>query len=254
MSRLLTEQEFEDSANEDYLRDIVGGTTSAPSAPFDFKSYIYQGGADDTLATQRGLDYAKQQGLGGQATVDLFNRSLGTNFTLDDYYRVTGTQPPAATPAPTAAPVVTATPSTDLSDFTLDDYYQVTGTQPPAPTLAPTPAPTLAPQAIDNWGQDLRPFFSDPYTGESGFRDENFSAVPPGFDWKEYVRLNPDLGKAGIDTEAEAKRHYVHYGAKEDRQGAPILSLQDAINFAKTNVTGQNAFVDAGEAGPQAVP
>ena len=31
MARLFTEQEFDDSANEDYLRNIVGGQTAQPN-------------------------------------------------------------------------------------------------------------------------------------------------------------------------------------------------------------------------------
>jgi hypothetical protein len=54
--------------------------------------------ADHTLATERGLAYAKSQGWSPQRTVDEWNRALGTSFTLDDYYRATGTVPPVAPP------------------------------------------------------------------------------------------------------------------------------------------------------------
>ena len=45
------------------------------------------------------------------------------------------------------------------------------------------------------------------------------SNVPTNFNWQEYINANPDLGAAGIDTEKEAQRHYVLYGANENRQG-----------------------------------
>ena len=68
-------------------------------APFDFKSYMYaMDPADHTLATERGLAYAKSQGWSPQRTVDEWNSALGTRFTLDDYYRATGTVPPVAPP------------------------------------------------------------------------------------------------------------------------------------------------------------
>jgi hypothetical protein len=66
-------------------------------APFDFKAYMYaQDPANHTLATERGLAYARSQGWSPQRTVDEWNRALGTSFTLSDYYRATGTVPPVS--------------------------------------------------------------------------------------------------------------------------------------------------------------
>jgi hypothetical protein len=45
----------------------------------------------------------------------------------------------------------------------------------------------------------------------------NTNAMPQNFDWQRYVGANKDLGVAGIDTEAEAERHYFNYGQKENR-------------------------------------
>jgi hypothetical protein len=132
MARLFTEQEFEDSFDQNDLLNIIGGVpapTPAP-APFNFKNYIYQGGADDTVATQRGLDYIREQGLTPQQGVDLFNTNLGTNFTLDDYYRATGTQPPVAAPASIIPPAIAPSPA-------------------PTPEPAPVPTPIPAPAASD---------------------------------------------------------------------------------------------------------
>ena len=159
MARLFNEQEFEDSFNENDLLGIInGGVAPAPvpapaPAPFNFKDYIYQGGADDTVATQRGLDYARQQGLGGQATVDLFNTNLGTNFTLDDYYRATGTQPAANTPAyvapatPTSIPVTTtAAPATVFDQLQGASLIETPATL-PFTTTTTTAAATTTPAA-----------------------------------------------------------------------------------------------------------
>jgi len=61
---------------------------AAPTAEEAFRNYIYAGGANDTLATTRGLQYARNLGLTPEQTTNLFNRSLGTSFGLADYDRV----------------------------------------------------------------------------------------------------------------------------------------------------------------------
>jgi lysozyme family protein len=49
------------------------------------------------------------------------------------------------------------------------------------------------------------------------------SRVPADFNWYGYLKSNPDLVRAGIDTPEEAKRHYGYFGHKENRQlGADI--------------------------------
>ena len=58
---------------------------AAPTAEEAFRNYIYAGGADNTLATTRGLQYARNLGLTPEQTTNLFNRSLGTSFGLSDY-------------------------------------------------------------------------------------------------------------------------------------------------------------------------
>lgn len=54
--------------------------------------------------------------------------------------------------------------------------------------------------------------------------------IPPMADlvWSEYIEMYPDLQKAGIDTEAEAIRHYERYGQKEGRY--PSFAARDAAN------------------------
>jgi hypothetical protein len=70
-------------------------------------------------------------------------------------------------------------------------------TDPNAPTAPATPA---APS--DNWMSNL---------------SFDANAMPRNFDWQKYVATNTDLGAAGIDTAAEAMRHYQNYGIAEKR-------------------------------------
>ncbi len=43
------------------------------------------------------------------------------------------------------------------------------------------------------------------------------SGIPRGFDWKTYIRCNPDLKMAGVDTRKKAVHHWLHHGQYEDR-------------------------------------
>lgn len=58
-----------------------------------FRDYIYQGGADDATATQRGIDYVVSEGMRPQDAVNLWNQSLGTNFSVTDLFNQTGSGP-----------------------------------------------------------------------------------------------------------------------------------------------------------------
>lgn len=72
------------------------GLFSAAFDPTAFKDYMYADGANDALATQRGVQYARQQGWSPEQTVLGWNQALGTNFSVDDYYRLTGLTPQEA--------------------------------------------------------------------------------------------------------------------------------------------------------------
>ena len=64
-------------------------------SPEWFKQYIYQGGADDAAATQRGLQYVIDQGMKPLDAVNLWNQALGTDFSVNDYFRTSGLQAPS---------------------------------------------------------------------------------------------------------------------------------------------------------------
>ena len=50
--------------------------------------------------------------------------------------------------------------------------------------------------------------------------------TPEGFDYQNYLKINTDLGAAGIDTPEEAMRHYQHYGANEGRNIGALQTQQ----------------------------
>lgn len=52
------------------------------------------------------------------------------------------------------------------------------------------------------------------------------SKLPSGFNWEQYVAANPDLGRAGIDTQEEAQNHWLNNGSKENRALNPEEGAQ----------------------------
>jgi hypothetical protein len=53
--------------------------------------------------------------------------------------------------------------------------------------------------------------------------------TPEGFDYQNYLKINTDLGAAGIDTPEEAMRHYQYYGVNEGRNiGSPQVQANSA--------------------------
>lgn len=193
-------------------------------------------------------------GQGFSLEDSLFGASSKYGVGQDQLARVQGMFNSPATPAPVQNNTVTALQDAGLQEIE-PQYFQASSSQQNVTqqnltqNLQNAGLQEKTPQTIDDWGQQYRPTTYNESTGQTDYGVENFSSVPVGFNWKDYISKNPDLAQAGIDTEVEAKRHYVQFGAREDRQGAPAVSVQDAINFAKTNVTNQNAFMDGGEAG-----
>lgn len=59
----------------------------------EFRNFMYQGGADDAIATQRGLEYVLSQGMRPQEAVNLWNSALGTRFSVSDFFEKTGSAP-----------------------------------------------------------------------------------------------------------------------------------------------------------------
>lgn len=49
----------------------------------------------------------------------------------------------------------------------------------------------------------------------------SLSDLPKDFDWQYYIDIHPDLQKAGISTERQAKYHYIIHGKKENRVYKP---------------------------------
>lgn len=78
---------------------------------------------------------------------------------------------------------------------------------------------------IDDWLTDLS---YDP------------SKIPEGFDYQNYLKINTDLGQAGIDTPEEAKYHYAEHGAKENRNIGALQS-QQGENGGSPNTTPNTA-------------
>lgn len=57
------------------------------------------------------------------------------------------------------------------------------------------------------------------------------------FDWKFYVKINPDLAPNGITTEKRAIEHYTNYGFKEQRWSDPHeIPSETACHHAKKMV------------------
>lgn len=47
--------------------------------------------------------------------------------------------------------------------------------------------------------------------------------IPPAFDWRLYLKYNPDLVAGGVRTEAEALSHFTLYGRREGRRYAKSM-------------------------------
>ena len=146
---------------------------------------------------------------GGETAEDRYisiNKFLATNPTEEalraaqDYYKVDDNELAAARAFGSASSAPSASPAPAAPAAPLSSVSTTTPAPSAAPTTAPLSSTTLPP--ADDWmsGQWY-----------------NANAMPENFDWQRYVGANKDLGVAGIDTEAEAQRHYFNYGQKENR-------------------------------------
>jgi len=104
------------------------------------------------------------------------------------------------------------------------------------PPVQPTPA--LDDTFLREYFGSYQKVDEDPLGGFTATPvDELKRQVPLGFNWQSYLEKNPDLAKAGVDTEAEALRHYIKYGAGEKRTAdwTPVNTIQDAFKLALEN-------------------
>ena len=59
----------------------------------------------------------------------------------------------------------------------------------------------------------------------SGLADANIYSSSV-FNWQFYLEANPDLGKAGLTTEAQARAHWRDSGRREGRQATSGFSVK----------------------------
>ena len=57
----------------------------------------------------------------------------------------------------------------------------------------------------------------------------NMKEMVKNFNWCCYLKMNPDLEKAGITTQEKATRHYFCFGKKEGRLVEPTATLAEQV-------------------------
>lgn len=65
----------------------------------------------------------------------------------------------------------------------------------------------------------------------------DMSRVPSDFDWVQYLKNNPDLITAGIDTKVESEKHFSLNGVMENRTYTPDKSITSQQSTIKANIT-----------------
>lgn len=69
--------------------------------------------------------------------------------------------------------------------------------------------------------------------------------LPPDFEWKQYIALNPDLQEAGIVSKSLAEHHYLEFGRAESRPYKPqMLEAQQAVLDAANALPAEYADFD----------
>lgn len=62
------------------------------------------------------------------------------------------------------------------------------------------------------------------------------SVLPQNFIWRDYLELNPDLIELGIDTEKEAKYHFMLFGLSEFRPYVKLYADDDQCGLTLTDL------------------
>ncbi len=66
---------------------------------------------------------------------------------------------------------------------------------------------------------------------DNATRSIEFKDIPKEFRWKDYLFLNKDLPRNGIDNPFSAVQHYLQYGQKENRLFA--YNVPDGLNYGE---------------------
>jgi len=76
------------------------------------------------------------------------------------------------------------------------------------------------------------------------------------FNWRFYIENNPDLPKAGINTEAKAVRHWTRFGKMEGRVCCPPEppKYDDLFSESVAEVVAPEVIVDVAEPVAEVVP
>ena len=129
-----------------------------------------------------------------------------------------------------------------------------------APALAGPRALALATQGLRVGGgahvaRNRCPSAASRLTGRAPLEQEagGGTELPADFDWQQYLHWNRDLARHGLQTEAEAKRHFLRRGRAEARlhKHYCVIMLYDASGGVCART--QRAFLRrARPAGPAA--
>lgn len=149
---------------------------------------------------------------GGGVTDEELRQQAAASEAYYEAVRQAQAQSAATTPAPAApaAPLSSVSAPAPPAGLT------------PAPLSSTPPAPVSAAPAAP--AAPVAPVAQAPLSAPAPASDDwmsgqwyNPNVMPENFDWQRYVAANQDLGAAGIDTQAEAQRHYFNYGQQEGR-------------------------------------
>lgn len=72
---------------------------------------------------------------------------------------------------------------------------------------------------------------------------EQLDTLPKDFDWKYYLHIHPDLGRAEIKTKEMAEYHYITHGKKENRLYKPPSDNHIVTSIIKNQKENHNAMI-----------